>query len=563
MAEAQRNIYPPLHSDDGNVESGEETLKTLRKHHDKAYADIRMALKFDEQSNRKEAIRFYSIGLKSIAKAMEIDCTGPQRTGSEWDHARSMQKKMKKTALQMKARLESLERDAQSSVCSAESHGACGSDSILSIYEEDDTVGSLPSYAESTTDAREVLHIPHGVQLFFINSSGHVSAPSSPGQLRVYTFPDGERLGQNQPPAFLQVGEWLYPLLPGRSPSLKAADGVFMFPDVSSPDQGASVGVIFAKHVSKSQKAKFQQLIEQLTAMKEEQMPEVEEAASEQVPQDRNRVPRDSAPLPQISDRVPEGRTVEQDRTPSSQMDGEEVPTGAVEGEEHTARIVGRKIAKGIEIGAEWISWGVVKGAELGSRLVGSGAKKLKENIKPDEQPKEIDEKYQTGMLYAKKASGVAVKVSAVVLDGVCYMTKRIAEELGPVISKQANKLLTTGEDEVDGKRKAMLDGVVDVTASGIKGFGQVYRGLEAAAVQLAKSISHATVETVQHKYGTDAGRITDSSLKTVANIGVSAHNLNNLGVKALAKRTAKDTGKEVVRDLNDKKDDEAKVRQS
>lgn len=63
------------------------------------------------------------------------------------------------------------------------------------------------------------------------------------------------------------------------------------------------------------------------------------------------------------------------------------------------------------DVGAEWISWGVVKGAEIGSRLVGSGAKKLKEHIQPDDQPKEIDEKYQTGMVYAKKATGVAVKV--------------------------------------------------------------------------------------------------------------------------------------------------------
>ena len=65
-----------------------------------------------------------------------------------------------------------------------------------------------------------------------------------------------------------------------------------------------------------------------------------------------------------------------------------------------------------LHTGAEWISWGVVKGAEIGSRLVGSGAKRLKQHIQPDEQPAEIDEKYQTGMVYAKTATHVAVKVS-------------------------------------------------------------------------------------------------------------------------------------------------------
>ena len=51
-------------------------------------------------------------------------------------------------------------------------------------------------------------------------------------------------------------------------------------------------------------------------------------------------------------------------------------------------------------------------------------------------------------------------------------------------------------------------------------------------------------------RYGDNAGKLTDNSLATVGNIGVSAHNFNHLGVKALAKRTAKDTSKVVIRDF-------------
>ena len=40
----------------------------------------------------------------------------------------------------------------------------------------------------------------------------------------------------------------------------------------------------------------------------------------------------------------------------------------------------------------------------------------------------------------------------------------------------------------------------------------------------------------------------------SAGNIGVAAYNFNHLGVKAIAKRAAKDTGKAVVQDYNKEK---------
>ena len=62
-------------------------------------------------------------------------------------------------------------------------------------------------------------------------------------------------------------------------------------------------------------------------------------------------------------------------------------------------------------IGAEWLSWGLGKGAEATSYLIVKGKDHLKKNVKSEEKAAEIDEKYQTGVLYARKATGVAVKV--------------------------------------------------------------------------------------------------------------------------------------------------------
>lgn len=40
----------------------------------------------------------------------------------------------------------------------------------------------------------------------------------------------------------------------------------------------------------------------------------------------------------------------------------------------------------------------------------------------------------------------------------------------------------------------------------------------------------------------------------SVGNVAMTAYNADNLGVKAIAKRAAKDTGKAVLHDLNDNK---------
>ena len=64
------------------------------------------------------------------------------------------------------------------------------------------------------------------------------------------------------------------------------------------------------------------------------------------------------------------------------------------------------------------------------------------------------------------------------------------------------------------------------------------------------------------YRYGNDAGRITDNSLGAVTNIGFAAYNFSHIGIKAIAKRTAKDTGHALVNEyenthLGDDDDDE------
>ena len=58
------------------------------------------------------------------------------------------------------------------------------------------------------------------------------------------------------------------------------------------------------------------------------------------------------------------------------------------------------------------------------------------------------------------------------------------------------------------------------------------------------------------YRYGTDAGKLTHNALYATGNVALTTNNVRNLGVKAIAKRVAKDTGKAVVEDLQKDDDD-------
>lgn len=125
-----------------------------------------------------------------------------------------------------------------------------------------------------------------------------------------------------------------------------------------------------------------------------------------------------------------------------------------------------------------------------------------------------------------------------------------LAREAAPHIRKQGEKILPKSMKEPSADGKSTMDGVIEVAASGLKGFGTVFMSLEGAAKVLGKNLANETVSVVSHKYGKDAGQLTEHTLYSAGNIAMTAYNANHLGVKAIAKRAAKDTGKAVLQDI-------------
>ncbi|XP_034722446.1 spartin b isoform X1 [Etheostoma cragini] len=378
-------------------------------------------------------------------------------------------------------------------------------------------------------EGEELVYIPHGVQIFFVTPEGQVSAPSYPGFLRLVKFTSDHEAMPNRPPAFLQVCDWLYPLMAMDSPVLLCNTGVFMFPDMMAPGPGYYVGVVLSSELPAADRQLFQDLLSQMTDL-------------------RVQAPDEAADI-NLSQKV-------------SIATPEETEPAVIE-EEKNLPEWSEKVASGILTGASWLSWGLVKGAEFTGKAIHKGASKLREHITPEDKPTHVSPTVTKGLHVAKQATGGAVKVSQFLVDGVCTVAGCVGRELAPHVKKHGGKLIPESmKKDKDGRSN--IDGAMVVAASGVQGFATMWTGLEVAAKDITKSVASETVTTVKHKfrglqnifdspnentYGAAAGQATDHAVNSAINVGLTAFNVDNLGIKAVVKRTGKQTAKAILED--------------
>ncbi|XP_009288540.1 PREDICTED: spartin [Aptenodytes forsteri] len=403
-------------------------------------------------------------------------------------------------------------------------------------------------------DADELILIPQGVQIFFVTPDGQVSAPSYPGYLRIVKFLDTDsEMAQNRPPAFLQVCDWLYPLMRNQSPVLCCNTGVYMFPDSMSQIPGSYVGVVLSSELPAADRELFEDLLKQMSDLRiqvpgshervglSSELPATERAHFED--KFKQMSGHKVQPSEASSDAINLPQTVHIHPQPEGAENQKELPEWS------------EKVAHGILSGASWVSWGLIKGAEYTGKAIHKGASKLREHIQPEEKPLEVNPTVAKGLHVAKQATGGAVKVSQFLdRNGLVFRGAWggggffccVGKELAPHVKKHGSKLVPESlKKDKDGK--STFDGALVVAASGVQGFSTVWQGLESAAKCIAKSVSTETVKTVKYKYGDDAGHATDNAMNSAINVGVTAFNIDNIGIKAVVKRTAKETGHAVL----------------
>nr|XP_010992250.2 spartin isoform X2 [Camelus dromedarius] len=411
-------------------------------------------------------------------------------------------------------------------------------------------------------DADELILIPNGVQIFFVNPAGEVSAPSYPGYLRIVRFLDNSLdTVLNRPPGFLQVCDWLYPLVPDRSPVLKCTIGAYMFPDTMLQASGCFVGVVLSSELPEDDRELFEDLLRQMSDLRLQANWDRAEGENEfQIP-GRSRCPSDQLKEASGTDvrQLDQGnkdvrhkgkRGKKAKGTSNEDVNlSHTVPCEPVS-EEKTKELPewSEKVAQNILSGASWVSWGLVKGAEFTGKAIQKGASKLRERIQPEEKPVEVSPAVTKGLYIAKQATGGAAKVSQFLVDGVCTVANCVGKELAPHVKKHGSKLVPESLKK-DRNGKSTLDGAMVVAASSVQGFSTVWQGLECAAKCIVNNVSAETVQTVRYKYGHTAGEATHNAVDSAINVGVTAYNIDNIGIKAMVKKTAKQTGHTLLED--------------
>jgi len=193
--------------------------------------------------------------------------------------------------------------------------------------------------------------------------------------------------------------------------------------------------------------------------------------------------------------------------------------------------------------GAELLAQGIEVGAEKAGELIEYVTDKSQEKMNKAEEDAKVGKVVKGSVEVAKTATTATVKVSGFVADRVGTLTKSLASYL-------AQKATPSSSSVGDKKKSGAMAYLVDAARGGLIGYGTVYNGLETSAKVLGNNVKQNSVKVVSHKYGGEAGSVFGEACTAAGNAAMTYMNVQSLGVKGLVKKTAKQTGKNVVKNV-------------
>ncbi|XP_008425528.1 spartin a isoform X3 [Poecilia reticulata] len=316
-------------------------------------------------------------------------------------------------------------------------------------------------WSREPPDGKELLSIPSGVQLFFVEPNGQVSSLSSPGYLRVITT-DNQQSDRSagKPSGFLHVCDRLYPLS-ANTPVLLANSGIYMFPDCLAELPGSYVGLVLSSELPAADCEMFQDVLSQLADLR---IQGTEGAEGEVI---------------NLTDKIP--------LSPPHEQADEMVP----EGEKATLLLPGwsEKMAQGILSGATKLSQSFAKGAEATGNIIQKGAARIRDRITPEETPSEVSPQVTQGLNATKQATGGAVRVSKFLVNGISTIAGHVAEKVTPHVKKHGAKLVPESLKKSQDGQASNFDGAKFVAASSIQGTAMMR-----AKPQIQLSVQWATL---------------------------------------------------------------------
>jgi len=197
--------------------------------------------------------------------------------------------------------------------------------------------------------------------------------------------------------------------------------------------------------------------------------------------------------------------------------------------------------------GAEYLSQGIEIGAEKAGELIEYVTEKSQKKLSKAEEDAKIGSLTRGSINAAKSATTATVKVSGYVANRVGKLTKSMAGYLASKAEKPLSGVVSTAGGD---KKQGTMAYLIDAARGGLIAYGTVYTGLETSAKVLGKNMKENSVKVVSHKYGGEAGHVFGDACTAAGNAAMTYMNIQSLGVKGLVKKTAKETGKTVAKNV-------------
>ncbi|GJQ73078.1 hypothetical protein Trydic_g1708 [Trypoxylus dichotomus] len=189
------------------------TFDNIKNIHDAAYKCIEKAITLEENEKPLEALDKYKEGVDLIDQALNIRVSCPNEPDPTWNKHDPPDENV--------------------------SHEENNQDIEVPVTYRDLALALRDiSVRDFRNSDISIIYINDEAKLYHISPDGTVLSTLDYQQLKIFGV-EGD-----VPNIFLQVGSWVYPLIPGVSPCYKTEYNGFIFPDIHSHVEGSSVGLV-------------------------------------------------------------------------------------------------------------------------------------------------------------------------------------------------------------------------------------------------------------------------------------------------------------------------------
>lgn len=214
------------------------------------------------------------------------------------------------------------------------------------------------------------------------------------------------------------------------------------------------------------------------------------------------------------------------------------------------------KIATGIVKGSEMFNTGLTKVREFSEDKYKDYAENYVKTTVPNEQATEVSDstkKWISGAKTTAKYTRIGLGWAAGKIGtAVQYAGEKVADHVEKEYVEKKRINSKTGEK--DPNSETSLDKAFKLGGASLAAVGNIWNSCENNLTEAMRTGRTETVKMVHHKHGEEAGKATDDAARTATDFTKSYFYFNDIGMKAIAKKTAKTAGKRVVQNQKEKR---------